>query len=616
MLKGPQGTLFGASALNGALRYVLNEPEFGEWQAKLFGNGSRVELGGSGHGWGAAVNAPIGSSFALRGVAVSQKSPGLYDDVNANGKNQKDADTGGKFMWRAMGRWQPVEALTVQAFYLKQDQHRDALSFANNLHGDLVHTDTPGPQLSAQKFSVANLDARYSFSWGQLVSETSRSTKQQNLDIDGSAIVEDAATAGIESVRISTLDTSTALSQEVRLVSVPADLPWKWLAGIYFYRYDATALYDVYAANTGNVAVLVNDLGVENLPLLPLNLTPTDAGLNILSNHLDPLKAREDSVFGELTREFFDSRMQLTFGARLYRETLSAFETADGATKFYGDAIGASGQKDLKAKGFNPKLSGTVQITNSILGYATAAKGFQFGGLNLPAVLPQDNYFDLTYRPSTVWSYEAGVRTDWFERTLQLDVTGFLINWHDMQIQQRTADGSTTFTENIGSARAKGAEWAARWLTPLPGLMLTHSGSYVLSKVQEGYTSADGTFIPSGTDLPVAPHLQTATGLAWRSLPGIISTGAGITWSHQGPAFCNIKHERVVYDYNQLDLTASLGAPEWTGAPELTLNVTNLSDVRALAGTNTAGVGTGATSTNYGFYVRPRTFALRLTAQF
>src|SRR5581483_1316373 len=115
---------------------------------------------------------------------------------------------------------------------------------------------------------------------------------------------------------------------------------------------------------------------------------------------------------------------------------------------------------------------------------------------------------------STIWSYELGTRTDWLHKTLQLDLTGFYIDWTDMQLRQDVPSGNTDYVSNIGKARSLGLESSIRWLTPIPGLLFTNNASYIRATVQKAYTPAGGgAEIPKGQELPASPHLQTSTSL-------------------------------------------------------------------------------------------------------
>jgi outer membrane receptor protein involved in Fe transport len=609
VLKGPQGTLFGASALNGALRYVLNQPLLGEWEAKGFADWMHIQGGGSGPTFGGAVNLPVGSTLALRAVDVVQEIPGLYRDVNANGKDIRNADNGYKRMYRLMGLWQPTDRFSLNAFYLKQANHRNDLSIANNLDGSFTRTDTPGPTTSTQKFSVASLDLRYRFDWATLISETAQNTKLQDLDGDASPSFESLAVQGIQTLRQIQLTSSRSLSQELRLVSAPGPSPWVWIAGAYYSRYKATSDHDILLANTPALGTLLGLLG------LPPNPVVTDQGVSLEDTLYDPLKARESALFGELTRKL--GPVAITLGGRYYRETLATDARLSGLLSGSGSAAGFGGAQSMKSEGFNPKASITWQLTPDLLWYANASHGFQFGGLNLPSPIPSDNTFPTTFKPSTIWSYETGLRTDAFRKTLQFDLAGFLLNWKDMQIPQNTADGLTAYTANVGRARSKGVESALRWLTPLKGLMLVNSMSYIHAKVAAPFTTADGTVLPVGSDLPAAPRLQTATSLVYNTRIGDLRTGAALTYSHQGHSISNLIRQQSVriYGYGSLDFNYNLSFPEVFLAPAFTVNATNLTNQHALIGGGYDLIG----NTQEGElvnYLRPRTVALRISGHF
>jgi len=613
VLKGPQGTLFGASALVGAIRYVLNKPLLGEWEAKGFADLLHVQGAGSGPTFGGMVNVPLGEKAAVRAVDVVQEIPGLYDDVNANGKNERDADNGYKRMSRILGTWQPLDQLSVSAFYLRQTNHRNDLSIANNLNGDFMRTDTPGPSTSRQAFSVANLDIRYNFDWATLISETSHNAKMQDLDIDSSAVAEALATLGVQTLRTHGLINSRSTAQELRLVSAPGDSPWVWIAGAYYNRYKASLVDDIYLANTQELASVLNGLGLP--PDLTSIVTPSSQGISVIYVNYDPLEAKEESLFGELTRKLWDNRLQFTVGGRLYREELNTDVVLGGLTAPLGQLENYNGLKTMKSEGFNPKATVSAQLTNNILWYANASHGFQFGGLNSPAAIPTDNNFPLDYKPSTVWSYETGERLDAFHKMLQFDLTAFLLNWKNMQIQQQTPDGVTDYTANIGAARSKGVELSIRYLTPIPGLLLINTGSYIHAKVAEPYTTSSGVFVPVGADLPAAPRLQTTTTLAYNIALGTVRTGAGVTLSHQGHAFNDIEHDATIYRYNTLAFNYNLSFPHIFMAPSFTLNATNLTDTHALVGAQLNHVG-NVTDGAFGAFVRPRAIDLRISGQF
>jgi outer membrane receptor protein involved in Fe transport len=622
ILKGPQGTLFGASALNGAIRYVPNKPTLGIWEGKLFADWLSVEEGGAAPSFGAALNAPIGDEekIAVRVAGVIQQAPGVYDNLQ---RGAEDSDERDKWMWRGMATWEATDRLSLTGAYLRQRSESRDLSFADNQDQRLERNNTPGPSTVISAFDVASLDARYAFDWATLVSLTARLSKLQDSDIDGSNTLPQLPIPGLQTLRAFAYADIEGYVQELRLVS-PDDGRWSWIAGAFYSDYEADLIIDLYVPvplNLDPVLDVLNplvDLLQPILPALPdLDGLISNRGIFLLHSATHPLKATEEALFGEITRKFGE-RLALTLGGRYYRTELGGTANLSGllVPVLRPGNLSTSDPHSLEGSGFSPKFAATFQATRNFLAYASASKGFQFGGVNLlPAISPNEST-PATYDSSTIWNYELGVRTDWFDRTLQFDLTGFLLDWKDPQIQQLTSSGLTSYIDNVGAARSKGVETTIRYLTPIRGLSLNAAASYIIAKTAEVYTASDGTVIPEGTEMPAAPKLQTTATLAYNHLFGPWLAGASLTHSHIGKAFNNIKHQHEIYGYETLDLRLSVARPDLRFRPALTFAVTNLEDERGLASLTSSSFVPGSSESFSAFYIRPRTISARLTAEF
>jgi iron complex outermembrane recepter protein len=222
----------------------------------------------------------------------------------------------------------------------------------------------------------------------------------------------------------------------------------------------------------------------------------------------------------------------------------------------------------------------------------------------------------LIYDSSRLWSYEAGVRSDWRERTLRLDLTAFWLDWDDPQILQKAPGGNiTSFVDNVGGARSRGLEASFRWLTPIPGLSLNEAAAYIVAKSTEAYTAIDGNEVPPGVDMPAAPRVQTATTLAYSTVFGSWLANASLLHTYMGKAWNNISHQYQIYGYTSWNLTLDVGRPDIRFQPTLTLGVANALDERGLLSYQQGGIvsPTDHIDTNY---TRPRTIRLRLGASF
>ena len=614
ILKGPQGTLFGASALNGAIRYVPNEPEFEQWQGKLFVDWVDVAEGDSGTSYGVMLNAPIGETAALRASGVYQNVPGVIDIRTANRPEQRDADSAQKWTGRAQLRWQATERFGLNLSYLHQERDVDQMSFVTNDEARLEREDAPRPNEVNLVFDVASIDARYAFDWATLVSVTGYQMKDTLFDLDASyTLAEPLALLGIPSVGAYKTSTASGLTQELRLVS-PDGGRWNWMAGLFYDTYTADIYANIYFANTdliGSVPV-IGPLLAQTLPGV-IGAVTTDQGVSLASQTFAPLDAEEYALFGEISRELGE-RWTVTLGGRLYRSSIGGTGINRGLlTVIAQQSTQDARELGVQSEGISPKLAVTYQASDDVYVYANVSRGFQFGGININAadIGGEDHS---TFKSSTLWNYELGLRTDWLERTLRLDVTLFHLDWTNPQVSQIAEPGLAGYVDNVGGSESNGVEASFRWLTPLPGLSLNMAASYIVARTTEPFEAAGGEEIAVGTEMPLSPKFQIANTLSYSTLKGPWLVGTQLIHSHQGEAWNNIEHDRTVYGFSTLNLAFSLARPDLRFAPAITFSANNLTDERELIGA-ASGEKTPLTALPL-TYNRPRSFGVRVTAEF
>ena len=140
VLKGPQGTLFGGSALNGAVRYVPEEPELEQWHARTYFQLEEVQQGGVGTNFGGVVNVPAGETLAFRLVGFKRRSAGWVDDEQRELEDINETTQDGG---RLLALWQPGEAWKISAMAIVQDTRTADASFTDNREGELSRSNTP-----------------------------------------------------------------------------------------------------------------------------------------------------------------------------------------------------------------------------------------------------------------------------------------------------------------------------------------------------------------------------------------------------------------------------------------------------------------------------------------
>ena len=602
VLKGPQGTLFGAGALNGAIRYVPEPPKFGEWEGKAFFQYTSVEQGDAAPIYGAALNLPVGETLALRIMGFDRASPG-YIDNSQLGEDVNELDQQGL---RGILAWQPSEQWHAALTYAWQHTEHADFAIADNADGRLSTDNRPRHSTADIEYSLADLVIKRRFDWGELVSDTSYVDKSLQSYFDASSRLP----GGGQSIfRAGQPDQSASetWSQELRLVSADEGSPWIWTVGAFGWKQEIESQPDLTASIDlgGGLGSLPPWLGDLLDPLLPDIID--ERGEILLARLHTNVEITELALFGDLTRRFGDS-VELTVGGRLYRVNSGGTVVSTGVL---GPLI-PDRDGELQEQGFNPKASLLWHITDSIKFYTAASKGFRAGGIQpgldiLPSGPPPPEFF----RSDTIWSYEAGLRTDWFGGAMHIDVTAFFTDWKDPQTFQLGNNGLTSYIDNAGGVESKGIEASLQTLLPW-GFMLNAAASWTDTVTTEPFTAQDGSVVEPGQDWTFAPHFQSAATLAWAGNVSDWDLNGSVTHSFLGKAWSSLEdaNRRQIFDFNQFDLQFGLANPSLRWLPELSFLVNNLADERGVANQFDGGSYVDVT------YIRPRAYTLRLSSRF
>jgi len=608
VLKGPQGTLYGASALNGAVRYVPTLPKFGTYEVKWFGQYTSVHEGDAGPSYGAAVNLPFGDTLALRMMAFDRESPGYIDNPRAGGDDVNRTDQQGA---RALLGWRPGERWDLLLTGAWQQTDLRDVGIADNDAGDLETRDRPRASPNHTQYALADLAITYDGDGAQFVSDTSYVEKGGHNFFDASSRITGSGLLPLTAQYY--VGDSSTISQEFRLVSV--DDPqsrWKWVAGVFGWQ------QDVRNTMTVPLAIELTPLAtiIDALHLGPLGSLLSDSGSPIVTQTDGDVRIRELAAFGELTRRFGDS-VEVSLGGRLYR-TESGGSNAQSGIYVLAQQLQSPYviRGEVREHGFNPKASIVWHLDDDILAYGLVSKGFRVGGIQTGltssfgrAAAPE------TFKSDTLWNYEAGVRTQFFHNALQVDLTGFLVDWKNPQSLQPDASGLTVYIDNVGGVRSKGADLSLQYRFPWAGMKLTSSVSYADTVITSPFTTATGDIYPTGTNWPLAPKWQTASTLSFLHPLGDWLLGGYASYTTIGktaPTFG--AHE--VFGYHQIDLQFSVANPAIRWLPEVALIVSNLSDERGITNAFTSGVPTPALAAEEYYYITPRAITVRLMGRF
>lgn len=607
ILKGPQGTLFGAGGFGGAIRYVPEAPKMGVWETKYFAEYTTLAESDKGAPiFGAATNIPIGTNdtAAARLVGIQRRDPGYYDDT---ARHLKDINTLKQTGLRGALSWQPTSAWDFKFLYAYQKMFSPDLGFADNADGRLSRGDTLIPSSTDNKFQLGNFSVSYAFDWATATSETAVIKKSVYFVKDSGRLINPLdllQTLGIPSIQLDTNNDTRTVSQEFRLTSpTDSDSPWKWVGGLFGSKETYAAIIDV---PFGGVLPIT-------LPLpLPLNLISASNQLNLGTLNVHA-KIQEIALFGEVTRQLGDD-WSLSIGARAYRTNSGGLVDNTGLV-FTGTT---PTDMDVVEKGISPKASLTWHATEDIMSYATVSRGYRVGGVQ-PGIVTAIAQPDAPrfFKSDSLMNYELGSRTTWLENTLHADFAAYYLVWKNPQTNvSSTKDGLSNYFTNVGGVKGRGIEASIEWLPPIDGVALTLGGGFNRTTTTVPFALSSSKTVAVGTVFPQSPKWQTAATIAYAPDLGDWKPSIAITHTYLGKATTDLNKELPIFGYQQLDVNISLANTAFAWLPNLSLIGTNLLDERGVVSRDGTPPGNLTGEYTDVTYTRPRAITLRLNGRF
>jgi iron complex outermembrane receptor protein len=450
VLRGPQGTLYGAGSMAGTIRFISRKPDPNSTFGYVEAVGSNTADGSGNYNVRGSFNTPLVTQKV--GVSLSAyqgHDSGYIDNVGYGRTNANSVNT---TQVRGAVRYLPSSNLTVDfsVVYsnLKADGNNSAYAGLGNGHSEYSSLT---PESYRDRLTLYNLTVAYNLGFADLTS--SSSFADRNFDIDTSYQVMDEALVFGTPTPAPNFITNRIhdFTQEIRLNSKGSG-PFKWIAGVF---YDTSTRH--YVQN--NLTPGLDDLiGVSSIEYN----APVENDLFYGDEHL---RQRQFALFGEGTYTVAD-RLDLTAGARY-------FDYSQTYGLYYGGLAGslAPGQPLIqvgtgKESGVNPRAVVTYHVSSDMIVFAEAAKGFRYGGVNQPvpasfcgAALAGQGLSSapLTFGPDKLWSYSIGEKSTLGGGRATLNATAFFIDWKDLQTNDTLPCGYY-FTQNAGRVTSKGVE--------------------------------------------------------------------------------------------------------------------------------------------------------------
>lgn len=660
VLIGPQGTLYGAGTLGGAIRYLLKQPQLditeGSVSGDLFAINESDDTGGE---FGLVFNTPliddvlavrasvnhydrpgyIDYKYVVRNPGVSNPNPDFtnQDDIDENLQRVNDVNDEQITTGRFSVRWQPNSSIdaTLNYFYQKQENGGNSTSQYGALANSSALQGTVGKYENAarvlepgeQENDLLSLEIKADLGFAELVSASGWSSYEQSGQRDQTDLLYDIWTgyADFPAFVGQTLDTSDQdnFTQELRLVSA-SEGPLSWIVGGYYNKQENLSDDREYTPGLtdfwgGGIANVQKDL--EYIALSNSEIT-------------------EKALFGEAGYSFTD-QFDITLGARLYEYDIST--NAGSATPLYSGNFSSLDQIEMENVSANDngnlfKFNASYTFDSGVLAYFTVSEGFRIGGGNgiapCPDVLPEQQIVcalpsEEDYKADTTVNYELGFKSTWLRNRLHFNAALFNVDWNDAQVGSSTVNGQELITSNAGSANSKGVEISSRAII---GDHWTAYATYAYAKAELTEDAPDlfgiGIGAMNGDRLPGAPEHQFSFGLRYEQDvldDKLLSVNYGMTAQSDMITKVGLRDDgETLAGYSLSNLSAKLTGDMWSA----TLYIDNLFDKYAFtsvrrdkswAGMSTSGANKALPELQrvYAHYTTtPRTIGMKFTYNF
>jgi iron complex outermembrane recepter protein len=616
VLRGPQGTIYGASSMGGTIHFVSNQPDLDKFSGTVHSSVGGTQGGGINYEGDSVLNLPLVDGVAaLRLGALYDHESGWINRVNPDGttaaRHINDENT---TVFRATLKYQPTSQLTITpAVFLQR---------VDTGGQDLFGLDLPGfesPSLigetSRDESAISSLTINYDFGWSHLTSVTGSFWRHDNRNIDGtvydsqyigSSLQDEFGYGGAAisalAAPVEFISGVNQIHQEVRLASKPSET-LTWIAGLYYSRTRTSLLDNEHIP--GFNTTFESTYGDTPADVLGAAF-PDDLVYYALSEFVNTEKA----VFGQATYTLLPG-LKATVGAR-YEE---ANEDLSFTTAGYFGGGTPPFASSAKGHALTPKAVLAYDVSDTTMVYASAGEGFRDGGVNRPVPVPLCSAdlagLGLTqaptdYKSDKLWSYELGVKSRALENSLVMTGALYDIRWNNIQTDIILPTCTFDIKDNIGSAESRGFEAQAD----------ARLGDHVSLSLGGNYTSAKITVpvtllgVERGDRVPGVPDYSINAAAEYTQPFDFGAKGrARINGQWIGTSQGTIIHGDPDFDRPAYFVMGANVGMRWTGL-DLSLFITNLlNEDKAIQRPDVAGV-------EYGIRVRPRTFGIGGTYSF
>jgi iron complex outermembrane recepter protein len=522
VLRGPQGTLFGAGSEGGTLRFIQTQPGLQAYSGYIRSEIGTTRYGTPSYELSGATGGPIiPGTLGFRLSASVRYDGGYVDRVNYDpdtlqptGTVDSNSNWQRTIALRAAVKFAPTDSLTITpSINFQQLRVNDTGAYwalLSNPGAGSFNSGNRGPDSSYDPFVLASLKVEWNLGPVALASDTSYFSRNQHAFSDYTQILRevfldtfipqpgDLGTASFT-------DKQNDLTEEIRLQSTDDSAPLTWVGGVFFaHLHENTTEYIADPALDAEVG------GFTDPPSFPGGVIYAQ----------DPFLAidRQIALYGQADYKI-TSKLKLTAGLRV--ASVYTYGNQYYAGPFVGPQAGA-GSGSFTEHPVTPKFGVSYQADDHNLLYASASKGYRVGGINANlGALCSASLSELglasdpsRYHSDSLWSYEVGAKNTLLDGRLQVDSSAFYIDWKNIQQNVVLLSCGLAFTSNLGSATSKGLDLDLQF-KPVQGLLLGLQGSYTRARytktVYAGAPGAGSPVVTSGDVLAAVPWKLSAS---------------------------------------------------------------------------------------------------------
>jgi iron complex outermembrane receptor protein len=584
VLRGPQGTLYGASSLGGLVNFVTVDPSAERISGNALAGVSGIYHGAqTGYNVHGSINVPISDDLAVLASGFTRQTPGYIDNpvLDINGVNEERISGG-----RLGALWRPSSSISLKVSALYQDDKGGSndIDVVPGL-GDLQQDYIPGIgyKRKTQAYS-ATLEGKVGNIELTSITGYNINSFHSTIDITSSLGSLTESLFGVPGTPLVTDGTTRKVTQELR-ANLPLGDKFEWLVGGFYTHENAPSVQEILAENP-TTGVIVGDSYAD---------TATT-----------PSTYTEYAAFTDLTYRITD-QFDVQVGGR-ESEIRQTIGPATSGGPIFGS--GVQPQESPNANAFTYLVTPRFKISTDLMVYARLASGYRAGGANcattctgLSAGVP------VQFSPDKTEDYELGLKGGFLDNRLTVDASVYYINWTDIQIAVDNPSG-VTYKTNGSGAKSEGVELSTE-ARPLAGLKIAAWATFddaVLTQAFPDNTTVSGD---AGSRLPFTSRFSGNLS-ADQDFPLMdrVAGFVGATASYVGRrlgTFVDTPERQVYPDYTRIDLRAGLKYELWT----VKFYATNVTDQRGILG------GGAGDFPPFAFtYIQPRTLGMSVSYAF